>query len=162
MANIYFTANGASPTTAALVKISTGTSILTMLQITNSAVRPLKIVEWGVSFDGSAAATPIECELIDTGTIAGGSMNAGFAATYDDPNAPASTVSSTQYWKSAQTEGTITSVRYADLQLVAPTGQYVKQWPLGREFQLPVSHILRVRLTAAAAVNCYTYIMWEE
>ncbi len=165
MATLYFAANGAMPTTAALTKITTGTAIKTMLQIASSATRPLKVVEWGISFDGSAAATPIQCELIQTDVAA--TVTAHVAAgvqPYDDPNAPASTVtlgtSATGYTASA--EGSITTTKYGDLQMIAPTNQYVKQWPLGREFQVPISKFLRVRVTAAAAVNAYTYIIWEE
>ena len=165
MATLYFAANGAMPTTAALTKVTTGTVIKTMLQIASSATRPLKVVEWGISFDGSAAATPIQCELVQTDVAA--TVTAHVAAgvqPYDDPNAPASTVtlgtSATGYTASA--EGSITTTRYGDLQLIAPTNQYVKQWPLGREFQVPVSKFLRVRVTAGTAVNAYCYVIWEE
>ena len=165
MATLYFAANGAMPTTAALTKVTTGTAIKTMLQIASSATRPLKVVEWGISFDGSAAATPIQCELIQTDVAA--TVTAHVAAgvqPYDDPNAPASTVTlgtaATGY--TATAEGTITTTKYGDLQQIAPTNQYVKQWPLGREFQVPVSKFLRVRVTAGTAVNAYCYVIWEE
>lgn len=165
MATLYWAVNGAMPTTAALSPVTTGTAIKTMLQVASSSTRPLKVVEWGISFDGSSAATPIKCELIQTDVAA--TVTAHVAAgvpPYDDPNAPASTVtlgtSATGY--TATAEGTITATRYADVQLVAPTGQWVKQWPLGREFQLPVSKFLRVRVTAGAAVNAYCYVIWEE
>ena len=165
MATLYFAANGAAPTTAALVAVTTGTAIKTLLQIAPSATRPLKVVEWGISFDGSAAATPIKCELIQTDVAA--TVTAHVAAgvqPYDDPNGPASTVTlgtaATGYTASA--EGSITVTRYGDLQYIAPTGQYVKQWPLGREWQVPVSKFLRVRVTAGAAVNAYCYVVFEE
>lgn len=165
MATLYWAANGAMPTTAALTAVTTGTAIKTMLQVASSSTRPLKVVEWGISFDGSAAATPIKCELIQTDVAA--TVTAHVAAgvqPYDDPNAPASTVtlgtSATGY--TATAEGTITTTRYGDLQQVAPTAQYVKQWPLGREWQVPVSKFLRVRVTAGAAVNAYCYVIWEE
>jgi hypothetical protein len=165
VATLYWAANGAMPTTAALTPITTGTAIKTLLQIASSATRPLKVVEWGISFDGSAAATPIRCELIQTDVAA--TVTAHVAAgvqPYDDPNAPASTVtlgtSATGYTASA--EGTTTASRYGDLQLLPPTGPYAKMWPLGREFQVPVSKFLRVRVTATAAVLAYAYVIWEE
>ncbi len=166
MAGLYIATTGAMATTAASVKLSTGSVIKTLLQVSSSATRPLLVVEWGISFDGNTAATPIECELIDTFAIAA-TVTAHVAAgvqPYDDPNAPASTVTlgtaATGY--NASAEGTTSSSRYGDLQLVAPTNQYVKQWPLGREFQVPVSHNLRVRVTAGSAVNAYAYIIWQE
>lgn len=169
MATLYWAANGAMPTTAALVKQSTTTAVRTMLQIGTSATRPIKVVEWGISFDGSAAATPIECELIQTDVGASGANWTAHVAAgvqpYDDPNAPASTITLANSGYNSGvtvTEGTITATRHADLQLVAPTNQYVKQYPLGREFQVPISKFLRVRVTAAAAVNAYCYVIWEE
>lgn len=165
MANLYIAANGAMPTTAAITKVTTGTAIKTLLQVASSAVRPLKIVEWGISFDGSTAVTPIECELITTNVAATvTAFVSGDVMAYDDPNAPASTItlgtSASGY--TATVEGAITATRIADLQLISPTNQYVKQWPLGREFQMPVSSFLRVRVTSSSAVNAYCYVIWEE
>lgn len=163
---LYFAANGAMPTTAALPSVTTGTAIKTMLQIATTTTDMLKVVEWGISFDGSAAGTPIKCELVDTAAIAA-TVTAHVAAgvqPYDNQAAPASSVTlgaaATGY--TATAEGTIVATRYADVQLVAPSAQYVKQWPLGREFQMGISRFLRVRVTAAVAVNCYTYVIWEE
>lgn len=153
------------PTTAAYVAVTTGTAIKTMLQIATPATRPLRVVEWGISFDGSAAAAPIKCELLQTDVAA--TVTAHVAAgvqPYNDPLAPASLVTlgtaATGYTASA--EGTTTASRHADLQYVAPTNQYVKQWPQGNEWQMPISKFLRVRVTAAAAVNCYCYVIWGE
>lgn len=165
MGKLYFAANGAMPTTAALSPVTTGTAIKTLLQIATSTTDKIAVVEWGISFDGSAAATPIRCELITTNVAA--TVTAHVAAgvqPYSDSGAPASSVtlgtSATGY--TATAEGSITTTRYGDVQLVAPTNQYVHQWPLGREFEVPVSTFLRVRVTAAAAVNAYTYVIWEE
>lgn len=162
---LYWAANGAMPTTAALVTVTTGTVIKTLLQIATPSTSSIKVVEWGISFDGSAAATPIKCELIQTDVAA--TVTAHVAAgvqPYDDSNQPASlmTLGTAATGYTASAEGTITATRYADLQQVAPTNQYVKQWPLGREFQLPISKFLRVRVTAGAAVNAYTYVVWDE
>src|SRR5687767_4363899 len=115
------------PTTAALTPITTGTAIKTLLQIASSSSRPLKVVEWGISFDGTTVNTPIKCELIQTDVAA--TVTAHVAAgvqPYDDPNAPASTVTlgtaATGY--TATAEGSITTTRYGDLQLLPPTGPY--------------------------------------
>lgn len=165
MSDLYIAYNGAAPTTAALVPVTTGTAIKSMLQIASPSTRPLTIVEWGISFDGSAAATPIRCELIQTDVAA--TVTAHVAAGVQcitDPNGPASLVTlgtaATGY--TATAEGTITATRSFDTQFIAPTNQYVKQWPLGREPQLPISKFLRVRVTAIAAVNAYCYVVWGE
>jgi hypothetical protein len=162
MAFLYLAQNGGSNTTAAPVKVTTSTSIKTMLQVVTVGA-PIKIVEWGISFDGSAAATPIECELITTGSVAA-TVTSFTPTKYSDSNAPASSCvgSSSGTGFTASAEGTVTSAQIYDMQLVAPTNQYVKQFPLGREPYVPGSTVLRVRVTAGTAVNAYTYVIWEE
>ena len=39
--------------------------------------------------------------------------------------------------------------------LIAPTNQYEKQMPLGREFFVPAGDTLRVRMTFGAAVDAW-------
>lgn len=159
---LYFAANGPSPTTAAQVAVTTGTAIKTLLQIATPATTNLTVVEWGISFDGSAAATPIKCELLQTDVAA--TVSSLTPTLWGDPNAPASLcvggTGATGY--TATVEGTITATRMFDVQFIAPTNQYWKQFPLGREAEMPVSKFLRVRVTAAAAVNAYCYVVWEE
>lgn len=158
---LYWAHNGAAPTTAAAVKVTTGTSIKTLLQVATGANVPIAVVEWGISFDGAAAATPITVELIQTDVAA--TVSSFTPQNYDNyatvSQCPGGTAL-TGY--TSTSEGTITATRYGDLQLIAPTNQYVKQWPLGREFDMPVSRFLRIRVTAAAAVNAYCYIIWQE
>lgn len=170
-AKTYLVYNGPMATTAAPAKVTTGTSIKTMLQITPSAM-PIRPIAWGVSFDGSAAATPGVCELIETGTVFA-TVTAYVAADiqkYGDPNSPTPTTGSTGVPLATGTalsgytstsEGSITATRMADLQLVAPTNQYSQQWPLGREFETPVGNCLRVRMTFGAAVNALCWILFE-
>jgi hypothetical protein len=162
MAKLYIAANGASPTTAAQVAVTTGVAIKTLLQVATPSTTAIRVVEWGVSFDGSAAATPIKCELLQTDVAA--TVTSLTPTQFNDPNAAASLcvggTAATGYTASA--EGTITATRMGDVQFVAPTNQYIKQFPLGREFEIPVSKFLRVRVTAGAAVNAYCYIIWEE
>ena len=57
------------------------------------------------------------------------------------------------------------TTRMFDMQLIAPTGQYVKQFPLGREPQLggnsATQEFLRVRMTFGTTVNAYIYVIFE-
>jgi hypothetical protein len=164
---IYQIFNGPFPTTAAQAPVTTGTVIKTLLQVKGVTGVLFRIVEWGISFDGSAAATPIKCELVETGTVFG-TVTASAAADivkFGDPNAPTSTVyfsvgtAATGY--TATAEGTITATRVFDAQLIAPTNQYVKQYPLGREPVVNADSALRIRVTAGAAVNAYCYVTLE-
>jgi hypothetical protein len=164
---LYLIANGASPTTAAQVPVTTGTAIKTLLQVKGVTALPFKIVEWGISFDGSAAGTPIRCELIETGTVFA-TVTAHVAAglvKFQGTGQPTSTsyfevgTAATGYTASA--EGTITASRVLDVQFIAPTNQYVKQFPLGREPLVDAVSALRIRVTAVAAVNAYCYVIVE-
>lgn len=166
MGGLYLITSGAMSTTAASVKVTTGTAIKTVLQVQASTVRPLFVVEYGVSFDGSVAAQPIQVELIDTFAIAA-TVTAHVAAgvqPYDDPNAPPSTVTlgTTATGYNASAEGSITQTRYGDIQLISPSNQFIRQWPLGNEWQVPVSHNLRIRVTSATSVGCYGYVIVRE
>jgi hypothetical protein len=165
MPDIYWAANGSMPTTAALPKVTTGTAIKTMLQIATPSTRPLTVVAWGISFDGSSAGVPVICELIQTDVAATVTAHvASGVQPYNDPNAPASLVtlgtSATGY--TATAEGTITATRYGDLQDVQPTNQYAMWFPEGREFQVSISKFLRIRVTATVAVNCHCWAAWME
>lgn len=160
---LYFIANGPMPTTAAQVPVTTGTVIKTLLQL--KPFNRIKIVEWGISFDGSAAATPIRCELLETGTVFAtvtASADADIAKMEGADQAVASvaglTVGTAATGYTASAEGTITTVRMFDVQFIAPTNQYVKQFPLGREPALVIGNACRIRVTAAAAVNAYAYM----
>jgi len=162
MAEVYFAANGVSPTTAAQIAVTTGTAIKTLMQVATPSTAQIAVVEWGVSFDGSTAATPIKVELLQTDVAA--TVTSVTPTLWNDPLGPASLcvggASATGH--TATAEGTITAVRMFDVQFISPTNQYIKQYPLGREPKVPVSKFLRIRVTAAAAVNAYAYIIWEE
>lgn len=168
MSQLYLIANGPMPTTAAQAVVTTGTAIKTMLQVKLGTQNKGKVVEWGISFDGSAAAAPIKCELLETGAVFA-TVTASASADivkFGDPNDVDPTTSNfilttTGTGYTASAEGTITAVRMLDAQLIAPTNQYVKQFPLGREPVINVSSSLRIRVTAAAAVNAYCYVVIE-
>lgn len=166
---LYTIFNGPSPTTAAQVPVTTGTAIKTLLQVKPSATNTLKIVEWGISFDGSAAATPIKVELLETDVAATVTASAAAdivktdaaALAGGDPTTNLIQVGTTSTGYTSTGEGTITATRVLDAQLVAPTNQYVKQFPLGREPVIQISKFARIRVTAGAAVNAYCYMVVE-
>ncbi len=162
---LYQAFNGATPTTAAQVPVTTGTAIKTLMQLATPSTESMYIVEWGISFDGSAAATPIRCELLScTGAATVTAYNASDITQLTGPLDAASllTLGTTAGGFTASGEGTPAAVDMYDVQFVAPTGQYIKQFPLGREPVCAVSRFVRVRVTAAAAVNAYCYVIWGE
>jgi len=166
---LYLIGNGHMQTTAAFVKVTTGTAIKTMLQVVPGATVSHQIIEWGISFDGSAAATPIEVELIETdvGATITQTVTADItkldvdALSQGDPvTALFDCSSTTKTGFTATAEGTITAVRnLAGPQLIAPTNQFIQQFPLGREPTIQSGKFGRIRVTAAAAVNAYCYMI---
>lgn len=162
MARQYIVFNGASPTTAAQVKVASGTSIKTLLQVATPASTGIVVIEWGISFDGFSAALPVEVELLQTDVAAtsGSSLTPTPFGIDQTASLCVGGTGATCYSPSA--EGSITATRVLDAQLVSPTNQYWKQYPLGREPFVPVSKFLRLRVTAGTTVNCYGYIAFEE
>lgn len=166
---IYQIFNGPMPTTASQAVVTTGTSIKTMLQVKASATKPLRVIEWGISFDGSAAATPIKVELLETDVAATVTASAAAdivkfdseAINGGDPTTNLIPVGTTSTGYTSTSEGSITTVRMFDAQLIAPTNQYVKQFPLGYQPVVQVSKFLRIRVLAGAAVNAYCYVTVE-
>lgn len=166
---LYLIANGASPTTAAQVVVTTGTAIKTMLQVQPSATVVGKIKEWGISFDGSAAATPIKVELLEqdvaatvTAHVAAGINKLdGNALSGGDPTTNLFQVGTANTGYTSSGENSPTVSRMFDVQLVAPTNQYVKQFPLGLEPIIQVSKFAKIRVTAGTAVNAYCYMIVE-
>lgn len=166
---LYLLQNGAAGLTAAPVKVTTGTVIKTMLQFKASATIAAKIKEWGISFDGSAAATPGAVELMESDVAATVTAHAAADITKYDGNALAGgdpttnliVVGTSATGYTATVEGTTTVSRVFDLQLIAPTNQYVKQFPLGLEPVIQVSKFARIRVTFAAAINAYCYMIVE-
>ena len=163
---LYQIFNGPMPTTASFAAVTTGTAIKTLLQLKPFNI--VRIVEWGISFDGSAAATPIEVELLDTGTVFAtvtASADADVMKFGSVEPAVASIAgltlgtAATGYTGSA--EGSITAIKIFDAQFVAPTNQYIKQFPLGREPIGIIGNSIRIRVKAGAAVNAIAYMTLE-
>jgi len=162
---IYLIGNGPMPTTAAFAAVTTGTSIKTLLQL-----KPLvtcRVVEWGISFDGSAAATPGKIELIETDVAATVTASVaaditgvdGEAVHFGDPTSNFISVGTSATGYTSTVEGTITSVRNLDgPQFIAPTTQFIKQFPLGQEPIIRAAKFGRIRVTFGAAVNAYCYL----
>lgn len=177
-AKTYLIHNSAQVTTAAPVKQPTGTAIRTMMQLAPATGYAMRIIEWGCSFDGSAAATPGQVELFAT-TVAATALSTAYVAgdiqPYGDPNAAANTAGTSGvplnlgtglsgFATAAVTEGTVANARMFDAQMVSPTNQYVKQFPLGREPELngkATVEFLRVRMTFGTSVNAYIYVVVE-
>lgn len=158
--------NGPMPTTAAQLAVTTGTSIKTLLQLKTFNVA--SIIAWGISFDGSAAAAGIQCELLDTGTVFGTVTASADADVmkFDGAEGAVASVAGLTLGTSATgytctSEGSITAVKMYDSQFVQPTGGYAWEFSLGARPKLIIGNCTRIRVKAAAAVNALAWMLIE-
>ena len=151
----YIVFNAAVPTTAVMTTVSTGTAIKTLLQGTAASTRAMRILEWGITFDGTPAA--VQCELIQTTTVAGGTPTAVTPTLMDSADAALST-----WGFSPGTEGTIVATtRVYDSQILS-TNNYQKVWELGQEPVVAASQVIRIRVDAVTAVNALCWCRFTE
>ena len=135
-----------------------------MLQISPKSGVDLEIPEWGISFDGSSAATPGTVELIETDVAATVTAFAtGDIVKQTNPGGPAAdtaliTLGTANSGFTATAEGTITATRVLDAQLIAPTNQYIYQWQFGTWPKAQAGKFLRIRVNFAAAINALCWI----
>lgn len=164
----YISWNSAMPTSSGLVKVSTGTSIKTMLQIATPSTRMFTIVSWGYTLD-AVPATSGQVELLETDVAA--TVTAHVAAGVQPlmPGVPASlaTLSTSGTGYSASAEGTIAASRVFDNAQIPTTAgatdiQYDYEFMPDARPVVNVSKFLRVRVTFGAAVNMSCYVVWEE
>lgn len=167
MAQRYLIPSGPMQTTASFPTLATGTNIITLLQVKPLAI--LKVIEWGVSFDASAAATPGKIELIETDVAATVTASVdnditklGDCVGDAEVFSTFATLGTSATGYNASAEGTITAVRnLAGPQLIAPTNQFLQQFPLGREPVIQKNKFGRIRVKFGAAVNAYAYMIVE-
>ena len=168
MAAIFTVYNGAMATTSSSAKVSTGTSLKTMLQLKLNAGVVGRLIEWGASFDGSAAATPGIVECLETGTVFGTvtafvandiSRVNGDAMQISDPTTALVAVGTSASGYTCTSEGSIAASRLiTPPQLVAPTSQQIIQYPLDEEGILIGGNCYRIRANFGAAISCLCYM----
>lgn len=138
------------------------------LQLATPAGVKIRIVEWGVSFSGSAAGTPSFCELVQNGTATNLTSGGGavHSTTTIQPISDATDACPLTMGFSASAYGSIIPVsatvdKTFDSQQVGPTSQYIHAWPLGREPVMIASKFLQLRVNTAATLTAIGYVDFE-
>jgi hypothetical protein len=146
-----------------LTEVATSTALKTVLQIAPAGT-DIRVHGWGISFDGvSATAEPIKVSLIDTANASttGTSLTPEeWEGTDGQASLAIGGAALTAY--NLTVEPTETAVRFLDGQEVHPQTGYSVFWPEGRHPAVKASRFLKVRLLAAATVNCVPWVLWEE
>lgn len=166
---LYKIFNGPMPTTVSQVAVATGTGLKTLLQVKVGSTGIIKVREWGISFDGSAAATPGIVELCVTDVAA--TVTAAVQADVHKYDADATlggnpltsilVGSTTGTGYTASSEGSISSCRQLDVALIAPTSERPYQFPLGVSPYVGPSEFLRIRVKFVAGVNAICWVLIE-
>jgi len=161
--------NGPAPTTAAQLKVSTGTSVKTMLQLKAGASKGLVIVGWGYSLDTEqAAAGTVELLKTDVAATVTASVT-GDIVSLATPYAASSIslgTAATGYTASAEGSITDTDVFDAVLLNVSTTAQagmlYMNRFSNENRPYLPAGKILRIRVTAGTSSGMLCWVEWQE
>lgn len=159
---------------SASTSITAGASYATggkcMLQLAVPANGLIRVVEYGLSFDGSAAGTPATVLLREASaasTMSTQHTTSTIDAITDIPTGANTRLDCSSTAKTGYGNGAITSAttnRIYDRQYIAPTNQYVKMWPLGQwpECGGTAATYLQLCINTTPTVNAYAYIIWEE
>jgi hypothetical protein len=159
------------PTTAAQAAVSTGTAIITLLQVATPSTREIQIVGWGFSLDDPPGADAV-IELLQTDVAATVTAHAaaGVQPLVSTESASAVTLGTAATGYTGSAEGSITATRIFDAVSLsstsaeaAPALTYANWFPLDARPVVPISKFLRVRATTpTTAADARCWIVWAE
>lgn len=131
----------------------------TVLALIGSTVVKGKVIEWGVSFDGtSATAEPVRVRVLRL-TADDGTRTTTVTEAKWDPDSPDANCVGRHSFTAEPTKGDVLK----DYE-IHPQGGIAIQYPLGREITLDnsTSAGVAIECTAPATVNVVGYLVWEE
>lgn len=157
--------------------LDTTTGVLSPVSYTSGAARisiqlappsgmDLRLVEWGVSFNGNALASPATCTLAqgsaastvtahsDTTIKAIGDREVASGLTFG--------TTSTGYGSGSQAITTNTTEKEYGAALIGPLSQYEKQFPLGRDFVVTGGKFCQLRISVPVTISAISYITFEK
>lgn len=144
---------------------ATGAKVAIQLQVPSG--RRIKIIEYSVSMDNTSANTPARVELVQAS--AASTMSTAHTTSTVLPMGSETQTTGLTFGATTNTgygNGSITTnttQKYFDSQFIPPTGQFVKQWPLGREPMCDSSGCyVQLRINTSTTANVVAYIVWEE
>lgn len=147
----------------ALVEVATGTAIKTLLQVATPSGADLRVIAWGLSFDGvSPTAAPGQVTLVDVDVAATVTSLTPEKWGSDDLQAALCVGGTSATGYNATAEGTITGSRILDGQNVHPQTGYALWFPELARPRVKASRFLRIRALFAADINALPWILFEE
>lgn len=143
----------------AAVEVATGAAIKTLLQVATPSTTDIRVVAWGISFDGASGAIGV-VTLIDTDVAATVTTLTPEEWESEDMQASLCVGGASATGYNASAEGTITASRILDPQELDPRTGYsiwFPKWP-----KVKASRFLRIRALFAADVNALPWIIFSE
>ena len=160
MGQLFF----ATPKTShAITEVATGTAIKTLLQVATPSTTDIRVIAWGVSFDGIVAAgAPGQLTLGDYDVAATVTTLTPEEWGSDDNTASLCVGGASATGYNASAEGTIAGSRLLDVQNIHPQTGYSIWFPERERPRVKASRFLRVRALFAVDVNAVPWILWSE
>lgn len=161
MGSLYLAIPGAGSGDAS--QVATGTALKTLLQVATPSTTHITVRGWGISFEGTASTgVPIQVSFSDTNVAATVTTLTPDKWESTDIQASLCVGGASATGTNASAEGTITSARLIDAQLVHPQSGYSIWYPESARPIIQPSRFLRVRTTASATVDAIPWIVWGE
>lgn len=147
----------------ALVEVATSAALKTVLQVATPAATDIRLIAWGISFDGIVTTNPPgQVTLIDVDVAATVTTLTPeeYGSTDNQASLCVGGTSATGY--NATAEGSITDSRILGGEEVHPqTGYEIwlpeRAWP-----RIKASRFLRIRCNFSVDINCVPWIVWQE
>lgn len=135
------------------------------IQLAPPAGIELRLVEWGISFNGSAAGTPGVCTLVQASaasTCSSAHSTSTIKAIGDRNKTSGLSMGTTTSGYGSGAITTNTTEKEFGAAFVGPTSQYEKQFPLGRDYVVDSQKFCQLRINTAATYTALAYIVFEE
>lgn len=145
----------------AVIEVATSAARKTLLQVATPSTTDIRILGWGLSFDGIVVTNPSgQLELIDTDVAATVTTLTPDKWGSDDNQSSLCVGGASATGYNASAEGTIAGVRLLDGQNVHPQSGYSVWFPKGP--RVKASRFLRIRALFSVDINGIPWIVWEE
>ncbi len=154
----------ATPKTGHVItQVATSAALKTLLQVATPSTTDIRILGWGISFDGFVAADlPGVVTLIDANVAATVTTLTPEKWGSDDSPASLCIGGTALTGFNATAEGTITASRIIDPQHIHPQTGYSIWFPDSALPKVKASRFLRIRTNFAVTINGVPWIAWRE
>lgn len=146
-----------------LVEVATSAALKTVLQVATPSTTDIRVVGWGISFDGIVVTNPAgRVQLVDVDVAATVTSLTPEEFGSDDNQSSLCVGGTSATGYNATAEGSIAGSRLLDGQNVHPQGGYSIWFPERARPRVKASRFLRIRTTFSVDINCIPWIVFQE